>query len=240
MNVELFIPCLMDQLYPAIAWNTVDLLKKVGCTIHYNKEQTCCGYPSWVEGRKDTTQPIAEKWINDYKTTPYPIVTPSLHCYKMIKEHYGQIFTNSTHHLKMKNAQSKLIEIGTFLDTNEVDLSQLSPPVIKLYYMQSCDSSAFSPFEHTRSLLSKFDGIEIVNKSHEGLCCGAGGALPKHYEDASIEMAKRTVQKALDTSAEAIITNEIYCYAHINGYIEKNNIDIDCYHLSEFLMLNNL
>ncbi len=40
MNVQLFIPCFIDQLYPQTAFNMVKVLEKVGCTVSYNAEQT--------------------------------------------------------------------------------------------------------------------------------------------------------------------------------------------------------
>jgi L-lactate dehydrogenase complex protein LldE len=35
MNVQLFIPCFVDQLFPASAFNMVKVLEKLGCTVHY-------------------------------------------------------------------------------------------------------------------------------------------------------------------------------------------------------------
>jgi Fe-S oxidoreductase len=40
MNVQLFIPCFIDQLYPQVAFNMVKVLEKVGCTVKYNANQT--------------------------------------------------------------------------------------------------------------------------------------------------------------------------------------------------------
>ena len=42
MNVQLFVPCFIDQLYPQVAFNTIKVLEKAGCTVHYNPSQTCC------------------------------------------------------------------------------------------------------------------------------------------------------------------------------------------------------
>jgi L-lactate dehydrogenase complex protein LldE len=45
MTVQIFIPCFIDQLYPQTAFNMIKLLKKAGCKVEYNTEQTCCGQP---------------------------------------------------------------------------------------------------------------------------------------------------------------------------------------------------
>ena len=40
MNVQLFIPCFVDQLYPTTAFSMVKVLEKTGCTVTYNAAQT--------------------------------------------------------------------------------------------------------------------------------------------------------------------------------------------------------
>ncbi|WP_246186025.1 heterodisulfide reductase-related iron-sulfur binding cluster [Phnomibacter ginsenosidimutans] len=47
MKVQLFVPCFIDQLYPGVAFNMVKVLRKVGCDVSYNANQTCCGQPAF-------------------------------------------------------------------------------------------------------------------------------------------------------------------------------------------------
>ena len=47
MDVQLFVPCFIDQLYPQTAFNMIKVLEKLGCTVHYNTNQTCCGQPAF-------------------------------------------------------------------------------------------------------------------------------------------------------------------------------------------------
>ena len=37
MDVQLFIPCFVDQLFPDTAFNMIKVLEKAGCTVHYNE-----------------------------------------------------------------------------------------------------------------------------------------------------------------------------------------------------------
>ena len=45
VEINLFIPCYVDQLYPKVGQATVEVLRRVGCTVRYNPQQTCCGQP---------------------------------------------------------------------------------------------------------------------------------------------------------------------------------------------------
>lgn len=50
MDVQIFIPCFMDQLYPNTAFNMVKVLERFGCNVTYNANQTCCGQPAYNAG----------------------------------------------------------------------------------------------------------------------------------------------------------------------------------------------
>ncbi|MGS7457464.1 heterodisulfide reductase-related iron-sulfur binding cluster, partial [Mycobacterium tuberculosis] len=45
MKVALFIPCYVDQFYPNVGINTLQLLEKLGVEVAYPTQQTCCGQP---------------------------------------------------------------------------------------------------------------------------------------------------------------------------------------------------
>ena len=84
MNVELFIPCFIDQLYPQTAFNTLKLLEKAGCKVDYNSQQTCCGQPAFNAGFWDEAKTVGSKFLNDFSEDKY-IVSPSASCTGMVK-----------------------------------------------------------------------------------------------------------------------------------------------------------
>jgi Fe-S oxidoreductase len=43
MPVGLFIPCYMDAFEPEVGIATLELLERLGCTVEYPVDQTCCG-----------------------------------------------------------------------------------------------------------------------------------------------------------------------------------------------------
>ena len=68
MKIQLFIPCFVDQLYPNTAFNMVKVLRKLGCEVGYNTNQTCCGQPAFNAGFCNESKAVAEKFINDFDT----------------------------------------------------------------------------------------------------------------------------------------------------------------------------
>ena len=67
MKVELFIPCFVDQVYPATAFNMVKVLEKCGCEVNYNTNQTCCGQPAFNAGFRDEAKEVCVKFIKDFE-----------------------------------------------------------------------------------------------------------------------------------------------------------------------------
>ena len=53
MKVGLFIPCYIDAFFPQVGIATLELLERLGCSVEYPLEQTCCGQPMANSGRQD-------------------------------------------------------------------------------------------------------------------------------------------------------------------------------------------
>ena len=45
MKVGLFIPCYIDAFFPEVGIATLELLERLGCSVEYPLDQTCCGQP---------------------------------------------------------------------------------------------------------------------------------------------------------------------------------------------------
>jgi len=114
MNVQLFIPCFVDQLFPHTAFNMIKVLEKAGCTVSYNTEQTCCGQPAFNAGFWDESKTVCTKFLKDFKGTDY-IVAPSASCVGFVRNYYGKLFENSSLHHEMSDVGKRLHEFSEFM-----------------------------------------------------------------------------------------------------------------------------
>ena len=55
VDVALFVPCYVDQLYPRVGLSTAALLERHGVTVHFPEAQTCCGQPMANSGKPNKT-----------------------------------------------------------------------------------------------------------------------------------------------------------------------------------------
>jgi len=76
MNIQIFIPCFVDQLFPETAFNMVTVLEKAGCHVDYNENQTCCGQPAFNAGFWKEAKDVCTKFLKDFSGSEY-IVVPS-------------------------------------------------------------------------------------------------------------------------------------------------------------------
>ncbi len=84
MNVGLFIPCYVDQFYPGAAIAILQLLEKLGVTVRYPKNHTCCGQPMANLGFEHLTGGCNELFIKNFSALDY-IVAPSAAVFCMLK-----------------------------------------------------------------------------------------------------------------------------------------------------------
>ncbi len=235
LNVSLFIPCFVDQLYPDTAFNMVKILKKLGCVVHYNTSQTCCGQPAFNAGYWKEARSVGKKFLNDIHSHDY-IVSPGASCTGYVRNYFGELFDNSAMHNEMKLVQKNLYEFSEFLVKvlHVTDVGAHLDGVAT--YHDSCSALRECKIkEEPRQLLEKVRGLELREMNDVETCCGFGGTFAIKYEPISIGMADQKVDNAKETGADYIVSTDLSCLMHLEGYIKKQGINIECMHLADVL-----
>ena len=235
MKVQLFIPCFVDQLYPQTAFNMVKVLEKACCDVEYNTNQTCCGQPAYNAGFWDDAKKIAEKFIKDFEGTDY-IVAPSASCVGFVRNYYSILFENSSLHNNVKDLSKRIFEFTEFL-TNVIKIDNYGAILnAKATYHDSCAALRECKIkEGPRKLLDKVKGLELIEMDDTSTCCGFGGSFAVKFEAISIAMADQKIHHALNTGAEYIISTDLSCLTHLEGYINKKELSLKTMHIADVL-----
>lgn len=235
MKVEVFIPCFIDQIYPETAFNTIKLLEKAGCEIHYNPNQTCCGQPAYNAGFWDEAKKVGTKFLNDFSEDRY-IISPSASCTGMVKNGYSDLFNNSTEHNHCRNIQGNIHELSDFL-VNVVEKEYFGAELVgTAVYHDSCAAlRACKIKEEPRRLLSHVGGLDLLEMHDQESCCGFGGSFAVKFEGISAAMAEQKVKQALDLKADYIISTDSSCLLQLQAYIDKHQLAIQTKHLADVL-----
>jgi L-lactate dehydrogenase complex protein LldE len=235
MEVDIFIPCFIDQLFPETGFNMVKLLERLDIQVNYNTKQTCCGQMAFNSGYWDEAQELGEKFIKDF-STGNKVVGPSASCISMVKNHYPKLFHNTSKHNELKELRSNIIEISDFL-VNHLHITNFGavfPHKVTIH--DSCAAKREYGLTHeVRTLLANVKGIEIVEMPESDTCCGFGGTFSVKDEAISTAMGQQKVENAMSTGAEYIVSTESSCLLHIDAYIKKHNLPIKTIHIVDIL-----
>ncbi len=235
MEVDIFIPCFIDQVYPETGFNMVKILEKLGVGIHYNSNQTCCGQMAFNSGYWDNARELGIKFIKDF-SNKRPVVGPSASCIGYVKNYYGKLFYNSPWHLEYKELKENIFEITDFL-VNVLKVEDVGAKFeAKITYHDSCAAlREYGLNDEPRKLLGNVKGLELIEMKDREVCCGFGGTFAVKHEAISTAMAEQKVQNALETGAEYIVSTDSSCLMHQQGYIDKNNLKIKTKHIIDLL-----
>jgi L-lactate dehydrogenase complex protein LldE len=241
MIVGLFIPCYVDQFYPNAAIATLQLLKKLGVSVKYPLNQTCCGQPMANSGYEDLTEGCNKLFIENFSDFDY-IVAPSGSCVLHVKDHLHSAEVPD----EANKIKRKIFELVEFLtDVLEVDDLKARFP-FKVGFHQSChgqrglrlsqmselNAPYFSKPEH---LLSMVEGLELVELQRKDECCGFGGTFCVTEEAVSVKMGKDRVADHLNRGAEYITGVDMSCLMHMEGILRRQHSSVKVLHIAEIL-----
>ena len=219
MDVQLFVPCFIDQLYPHTAFNMIKVLEKLGCNVHYNINQTCCGQPAFNAGFRDEARDVGQKFLADFAGAGY-IVSPSASCSGFVKNYYPGLFDNSSWHNDVKDTGKRLFEFSTFL----TEVLEVEDVGAELHIKSG-----------PRRLLQCVKGLELVEMNDVETCCGFGGTFAVKFEAISIAMGEQKLVNAGDTGAGYIISTDMSCLMHLDGIIKNKGLNMQTLHIADVL-----
>jgi L-lactate dehydrogenase complex protein LldE len=235
MIVDIFIPCFIDQIYPETASNMVKILERLGCGVNYNPEQTCCGQPAFNAGYRDECKEVGEKFIREFQNDRY-IVSPSASCAGFVKNYYPEMFHNSVLHNEYKQIQKNMFEFSDFL-VNVLKITDLGAKLegVATYHDSCAALREYGVKREPRLLLEKVRGLELREMKDVETCCGFGGSFSVKFEPIAVGMGEQKVENAIETGAEYIISTDVSCLMHMDGYAKKQGKNIKMMHLVDVL-----
>jgi len=241
MNVGLFIPCYIDQFYPNAAIATLNLLSKLGITVKYPVNQTCCGQPMANSGFEHLTQGCNDLFIDNFAEFDY-IVSPSGSCVLHIKDHLHSPEAEE----KASGIRKKVYELTEFL-TDILKVEQLParfPHKVGMH--QSCHGQrglmlsqmtelVDAPFSKPLQLLKMVEGLELIELNRPDECCGFGGTFCVAEEAVSVKMGKDRVADHINNGAEYITAADMSCLMHMEGILRRQHSKVKVLHIAEIL-----
>ena len=218
-DAYLFATCLVDQFAPQAGLDTVRLLEREGITVHFPRDQTCCGQPAYTSGYPDQARAVARRQL-DLFPEPWPVVVPSGSCAGMMRHHYPELFADDAVLLaKARRLAERIFEFTEFLvhvvgfsreDTGE-------PHTIALH--SSCHARReMGSHLSSRTLLDGLSGVSVVTQARDDECCGFGGTFSLKHPVISAAMVADKLDALADTGASQVVSADCGCLMNILGH----------------------
>ncbi len=240
-NISVFIPCLVEEVYPSIGLSLVSLLERLGFAVNYNPEVFCCGQPAFNSGCVDQAREVANKAVTQLCSGESPLVVPSGSCTAMMRVFMPGLYEGTENYESAKGLSMRALELSEFLSRPEI-LSRLNGELNeKIGFHNSCHSAReLRISSQIAAVLGRISGLEVVDidtgKRDTGpACCGFGGIFSVRFEQISAAMARSRLEAFADAGVKRIVSNDPGCIMQLKQHAERLGLSLRVEHLVELL-----
>lgn len=241
MQIGLFIPCYIDQFYPQVGIATLELLEKQGLEVAYPQGATCCGQPMANSGCESESRAAMEGFVRAFADFDY-VVMPSGSCALHVREHFGLLGDTEV----VQHVRENTYELCAFLVDvlQREDFGAHFPHRVGLHLschgqrgLRLAQSSELvaPPFSKMRRLLSKVEGLELIDLDRTDECCGFGGTFAVAEAALSVKMGRDRIRDHQQHGAEVITAGDMSCLMHLEGLIRRERVPVQIKHIAEIL-----
>ena len=235
-HVTLFIPCIIDRLYPEVGEAMVRLLRKLGAHLTYPPAQTCCGQPAFNSGYRREAAVAAKHFLKTFENAE-TIVCPSGSCVAMVRHHYCELLQDSSKWLGVaRSVASRVFELTEYL-VDVMGVYDLGARYRgKVTYHDSCHLlRGLGVHEQPRRLIRGIQGIEFVEMHDSDRCCGFGGTFSFKYGDISTAILQDKVTNIVNSGADTVVGCDMGCLMNIQGMLSRTGSHIRVLHIAQLL-----
>lgn len=238
MRVALFITCFNDTLFPEVGIAMTRLLERLGHTVEFPLEQTCCGQMHYNTGYQREALPLIRHFVEVFGKAEV-VVAPSASCIGMVRDMYPRAAAEAGD-TALAQAVSELsprvYELSEFL-VRRLELEDVGAYYPhRVTYHPTCHSlRVLHAGDAPLRLLRAVRGIDLVELPAAAECCGFGGTFAIKNADVSMAMLSDKLRHVQETHAEVCTAADTSCLMHIGGALHRQRAGVRTIHLAEIL-----
>jgi L-lactate dehydrogenase complex protein LldE len=154
----------------------------------------------------------------------------------MIRNSYENLFQKE-HQQSYYQLEKRVLEFTEFVsDVLGIDKIEGAKLAGIATYHDACSALRECGIkEAPRNLLRNVEGLTLVDLKDNEICCGFGGTFAVKFQGISSAMAEQKIDNATATQANYLVSTDLSCLMHLEGYIQKNRKNIRAMHLVDVL-----
>lgn len=233
-RVALFTTCIVDQLWPEVGVATVNVLRRAGCEVSYDPDQTCCGQPAFNSGFRADGRAVARRFLEVFERSGADaIVLPSGSCTAMIR-HLPSLLEGSGEEDRARAIAARTHELSGFL-VNVLGVEDVGARFEgRVTWHDACHGlRELGLRREPRRLIANVRGAELVEMLPGEACCGFGGTFSVKYPEVSVAILDRKLEHL--EGVDAIVSSDASCLMQIGGRLARIGSPVRTMHLAELL-----
>jgi len=236
MNITLMITCLGDCFRPAAGKAVVNILRRLGHTVHFPKNQTCCGQPMFNSGYRDLAREQAKYTIGVFECDENPIVSPSGSCAAMVKVEYPHLLHDESEWRQRALRLAERTHEFSSLLVNKLGVVDVGAKFAgRVAYHEACHLRMLHQTSEVEQLVRHVAGAEFVPIPRLDQCCGFGGSFAVRYPEISGALVNDKANCILSTNADVVVSTDAGCLMNIGGRLHRRGEKIEVLHIAELL-----
>jgi L-lactate dehydrogenase complex protein LldE len=236
VRIALFATCFNDAMWPGTPRAVVRLLERLGHTVDFPLDQTCCGQMFTNTGYQREAFPLVRRFADVFAGYE-AVVAPSGSCVGSVRHQ----------HATVARAQGRPDLADRIAGLRVYELSELLVDVLgvtdvgasfphRVTYHPTCHSLRMLRVgDKPLRLLRAVRGIDVVELPAAEECCGFGGTFAVKNADTSVAMGADKARHVRETGAEVLVAGDNSCLAHIGGLLSRQRAGVRVMHLAEIL-----
>lgn len=238
MQVSLFIGCFNDTLFPQTGKAVVTVLERLGHSVHFPLDQTCCGQMHYNSGYEGEAAGLMRRLVDAFADAEV-VVCPSSSCVNTVRANYPRIAAGLGDAALLEKVEAlapRVFEFSEFLvrRLGVEDVGAYYPH--RVTYHPTCNSlRGLQLGDIPLRLLRRVQALELVELPQALECCGFGGTFAVKNADTSIAMLTDKMAAIRQAHAEICTALDNSCLMHIGGGLSRERSGITVVHLAEIL-----
>jgi L-lactate dehydrogenase complex protein LldE len=214
------------------------VLERLGHTVAFPLQQTCCGQMHYNTGYHREAIPLVRRFVELFEDAE-AVCVPSASCVAMMREHY-ELIAEAEHDAifltKVRALLPRVFEFSELL-VNRLGVEDVGATFPqRVTYHPSCHSLRMLHVgDAPLRLLRAVRGLTLIDLPDKEQCCGFGGTFAVKNADVSAAMLAEKDGCVLATGAEVVTALDNSCLMQIYGGLHRAGSPVRTMHIAEIL-----
>lgn len=231
MELQLFVPLVVDQCCPEVGVDALRLLEEIGCNVSVPSEQTSSGEEIYNAGYHADAREVAEKFMKDFDPNE-TIVVPSAESKYFICERMEELFQNSSLHLRYKQFQENTEELSHFL-VEKLAISNFNKTIEKKALVHM--ACAYGRVSDQTAMTKILEHIRGLDWTFSNQVCGWKESMYIDSESAS-KMAISVIDEAERNAAHLIVVEDPNCLVNLRNAATQKGSKVEIEYFASILV----